>query len=524
MTTKQTVLLLGNEAIATGAMEAGISFAVGYPGTPSTDILEYLARNMKDADADWVVNEKVALEVAVGVSYTGRRCLCTMKHVGLNVAADPLMTASYLGVRGGLVIVVADDPGAYSSQNEQDTRYFASFAKVPLLDPSDSQEAKDFTVLAFDLSEEFETPVIVRPVTRVSHGLCPVTLGDKKPQKTPSVVKNPSRMIAVPSNVIRCHKALNEKQPKLRDWSAKSGLNRIISDGKSKGIITGGFAYTYVADFKDEFSILKIASYPFDETIIRDFVANKQEVWVVEEGYPFLETIARKFCAHVRGRLSGDIPSEGELGPEAIARHFKKLHDSPALSIPLPVRPPIMCPGCSHREVYKALKKAEPAFVAGDIGCYTLGAAPPLNALDSCLCMGGSIGKALGMSKQGIKRVVAVIGDSTFMHSGITGLVSASYLQADMLVLILDNLATAMTGHQPTPLTGLRANGSMGKAIDLETLCKACGADSVQTINAYEVDKNTEIFKETLNKPGVNVIISRGPCILLKGKEAKAKS
>ncbi|MBF0330121.1 MAG: indolepyruvate oxidoreductase [Nitrospirae bacterium] len=515
-------LMSGNEAIGRGAIEAGISIAVSYPGTPSTDILEYLARNF-EGPAQWVLNEKIALETAIGVSYTGKRAICSMKHVGVNVAADPLMTAAYLGIKGGLVLVVADDPGAYSSQNEQDTRFFASFAKLPCLEPSDAQEAKDLMLAAFELSEKMELPVILRTVTRVSHALSPVSVGEVRNQNALSLEKNPAKMLAVPSNVVRCHKALNKKQEELKVWARTSGLNKTAKNGQKKCIISCGIAFTYAKEFGKDYALLKIAAYPFDEKLIEDFVTGMDEVWVVEEGYPVIENIARKFSQNVKGKITGELSPEGELGPDALAKHLasgSKQNPAPASS-DLPIRPPVMCPGCPHREFYKALKEAGPSFTAGDIGCYTLGAAPPLSAMDTCLCMGASISKAAGISSQGVKRVAAVLGDSTFLHSGIPALISAVYNNANILVVIMDNDSTAMTGHQPTPLTGITAKGEQGGKVSLEEICRACGVKSVEVVNSYEIAKNTELLKQKLESEGVNVVISRSPCVLLVGKKKK---
>ncbi|MCX8027170.1 MAG: thiamine pyrophosphate-dependent enzyme [Thermodesulfovibrionales bacterium] len=518
----QRQLLSGNEAIGRGAIEAGISLAVGYPGTPSTEIIEYLARHFS-GQAMWAANEKVALEMAIGATYAGKRALCTMKHVGLNVALDPLMTAAYLGVKAGLVVIVADDPGAYSSQNEQDTRYLVNFAKIPCLEPSDSQEAKDMVIKAFDLSERFGLPVIVRSVTRVSHSYSPVIINEPKHENPTRIIKDPPTMIAVPSHVIACHKRLNEKQPKLIEWSNESGLNQIFKKrGQKKGIITCGVAYAYAAEFSDDFAILKIGAYPFDERIIKTFIRGLDEIWILEEGYPFIEDIALKYSKKIKGRRSGHIDMEGELGTEALRRHLIPNYSIPTIQLdaPLPGRPPVMCQGCPHREFYKSLNEAKPTFVAGDIGCYTLGAAPPLKALDTCLCMGASISKAAGMSLQGVNGVVAVIGDSTFIHSGITSLISAVYNKANILVAILDNSAVAMTGHQPTPATGVTAKGEEGGKIDLVELCKACGVDSIEVFSPYEdKEKNTATIKDKLNSKGVHVVISKAPCILSARKK-----
>jgi len=509
-------LLIGNEAIGRGAIEAGISFATSYAGTPATQILEYLAGHCS-GQVEWAVNEKVALETAVGASYAGRRVICSMKHVGLNVAADPLMTAAYLGIQGGLVLTIGDDPGAYSSQNEQDSRMYARFAKIPCLEPSNSQEAKDFTKLAFDLSEKFHLPVMLRGLTRVMHSSSLVTIEEPRPENPVRIEKNPDQMLAVPKNIVRLHKALNKKQEELKDWVEASGLNAVIRPGRKKGIIACGFANVYAGEYGADCSVLRISAYPFHEKMIKDFVCSLEEVWVLEEGEPIVEEIARKYSSQVKGKLSGEISREGELGPNALAPYFG-VSTSPATesSRALPVRPPVLCHGCPHREFYKALKAAAPAFTTGDIGCYTLGAAPPLNAIDTCLCMGASIGKAAGMANAGVKRVAAVIGDSTFIHSGITGLINAVYNNANIMVCILDNSTTAMTGHQPTPMLGMTAKGDVAGQINLEALCKACGVASVTVADPFKHDEMEAVLKEKIDAPGVNVVISRKPCILIK--------
>jgi indolepyruvate ferredoxin oxidoreductase alpha subunit len=514
------VLLSGNEAIGRGAIEAGISLAVSYPGTPATEILEYLARNFA-GEAEWALNEKIALETAIGASYAGKRALCSMKHVGLNVAADPLMTAAYLGIRGGLVLVIADDPGAYSSQNEQDSRIYAQFAKIPCLEPADAQEAKDMVIAAFDLSEKIELPVMVRTLTRVSHASSPVTIGEPRQQNSLSIEKNPERLLAVPSNVVRLHKVLNEKQDTLIEWAGSSGLNKVVKSGRKKGIIACGVASMYAQEYGDDFALLKIATYPFPESIIGKFVEGLEEVWVLEEGEPIVEEIARKYFPTVKGKISGDLSREGELGPDALASH---VWGDPSIKLDSPdllKRPPVMCPGCPHREFYKSLVAAGPSFTAGDIGCYTLGASPPLKALDTCLCMGASISKAAGIAKQGVKRVAAVIGDSTFLHSGIPALISAVYNKANILVVIMDNASTAMTGHQPTPLTGITAKGEVGGKVSLDELCRSCGVTSLEVVDPFNHESTERLIREKLDADGVNVIISRRPCVLIAGKTKK---
>ncbi|MGO9377278.1 MAG: thiamine pyrophosphate-dependent enzyme [Dissulfurispiraceae bacterium] len=518
MTTK--ALLSGNEAIGRGAIEAGISLATSYPGTPATEILQYIADNFS-GEAEWAINEKIALETAIGASYAGRRAICSMKHVGLNVAADPLMTAAYLGTKGGLVLVIADDPGAYSSQNEQDSRIYAKFSNIPCLEPADAQEAKDMVVAAFDLSEKIELPIMIRTLTRVSHASSPVTISQPRSQNPLSIEKNPERLLAVPSNVVRLHKTLNQKQDKLLEWSGSCGFNKIFRNGQKKGIIACGVASMYAREYGDDFALLKISSYPFPENIVKEFVEGLEEVWVLEEGEPIVEEIVLKYFPSVRGKLSGNLDREGELGPDALAYY---VWGTPPLKLDttdLLKRPPVMCPGCPHREFYKSLVAAGPSFTAGDIGCYTLGAAPPLKALDSCLCMGASISKAAGIAKQGVKRVAAVIGDSTFLHSGMSALISAVYNKANILVVIMDNASTAMTGHQPTPLTGVTAKGGDGGKVSLEDLCKACGVASLEVVDPFNHELTERIVRGKLDAEGVNVIISRRPCVLIAGKAHK---
>jgi indolepyruvate ferredoxin oxidoreductase alpha subunit len=508
-------LLSGNDAIGRGAIEAGISFATSYPGTPATEILQYIATHFS-GKAEWAVNEKIALETAIGVSYTGKRTICSMKHVGLNVAADPLMTSAYLGIKGGLVLVIADDPGAYSSQNEQDSRIFARFANIPCLEPSDAQEAKDMTMLAFDLSEKIALPVMLRTLTRVSHALSPVTIGEPRKENDLKLEKDPERLLAVPSNVVRLHKALNKKQVELKQWAADSGLNKVSKSGQKKGIIAAGITYTYARETAEDFAMLKISAYPFDDDTIKDFVTGLDEVWVLEEGEPIIEEAAKKYHSNIKGKLSGHLSDVGELGPDALIEALGKAAPKKASPSGLLMRPPVMCPGCPHRELYKSLKAAHPAFTTGDIGCYTLGAMPPLRAMDTCLCMGASISKAAGMSQVGAKRIAAVIGDATFLHTGVPALISAVYNKANILVIIMDNSSTAMTGHQPTPLTGYTAKGEEGGKVSLEDLCRACGVTSLEVIDPIHLETTEKLIKEKLDAEGVNVIIARRPCILNK--------
>lgn len=513
------VLMLGAEAIARGAIEAGISYATSYPGTPATQILEYVAKN-SEVPCEWSINEKIAYEVAYGVSLTGRRALCSMKHVGVNVAADPLMTSAYLGVRGGLVLAVGDDPGAYSSQNEQDSRYLASFAKIPCLEPYNGESAKEYTKLAYEISEEVSLPVMIRSQTRLLHCYEPVTIGSILPQKEINLIKDPLHQIAIPRHVITLHKELNSKQDKIKEIIKRYQFNQIIPGKGKVGIIACGLAYTYALELGEDLPLLKITAYPVEDELLKEFVKDLEEVIVVEEGYPFIEEKVRCFHPRVKGKLTGDLPLEGELGPNPLFKLFGK--EGQTTSETVPPRPPVLCPGCPHREFFKALLEAGPVFVAGDIGCYTLGALPPLQAMDTCLCMGASISKAVGIAKQGIKRVAAVIGDSTFWHTGVPALINAVYNKANILVCILDNSVVAMTGHQPTPHIGITAKGEKTKELSLVEICKACGVDSVVEIDPLKKEELVVALKKGLENEGVHVVIAKRPCVIVAGKLKKA--
>ncbi|OYT55117.1 MAG: indolepyruvate ferredoxin oxidoreductase subunit alpha [Candidatus Altiarchaeales archaeon ex4484_2] len=514
------VVLSGNESIARGALESGITLATGYPGTPSTEILEYIAAKAgRDVHAEWAVNEKVALETAVGASYSGVRALCCMKHVGVNVAADPLVTLAYTGVRGGLVLVAADDPGMHSSQNEQDSRFYAKFAKIPLLEPSDAGEARDMVRDAFILSEKTGLPVMLRTLTRVSHTSEPVEFSPVKKQKKPKLDVNRREWVMVPAYARVRHKILNQKQGKLIKYSEESGYNNVVKGGGELGVIASGVCFSYAMEFhQGDYSVLKIGSYPLGEKLLKNFLEGKKEILVLEEGEPFVEDQVRCLHPNVKGKRTGDIPLEGELTPEIVSLALgRKQVINQGSGIKLPQRPPVMCPGCPHRGSFYALKQNQPLIVTGDIGCYTLGVQKPLEALDTCLCMGASIGKAAGMSHSGAESVAAVIGESTFLHSGITSLMSAAYNQANILVLILDNSSVAMTGQQPTPATGVNIRGERTKKISIEEVCRSCGVDSVDVINPYRVGEMKELIGKRLGQDGVRVIVARAPCVMLGG-------
>jgi indolepyruvate ferredoxin oxidoreductase alpha subunit len=507
----EKTLMLGAYAIARGAIEAGISYATSYPGTPATQILEYIAQH-SSVPCEWSINEKVAYEVAYGVSLSGKRVLCSMKHVGLNVAADPFMSSAYLGTNGGFVLAIGDDPGAYSSQNEQDSRFYAQFAKVPCLEPADPEEARVLTKLAFELSEFLNLPVMVRSITRLLHCYAPVNIEKPAPEKRINIKRDPLHLLALPKHVKTLHEELNQKQLKAVNWLKEKEINKIIPGKGEVGIVACGIAYLYAKELGLDLPIYKISGYPIDEKSLKSFLSPLKEVVVLEEGYPLVEETVRLYHPNVKGKLSGDLPLEGELGPEPVLKLFGKLRES-LEPVKVPPRPPFLCKGCPHAEFFKALKEAEPGFVTGDIGCYTLGANPPLSALETCLCMGASIGKAAGLALQGVKRVAAVIGDSTFLHSGIPAIINAVCNKADILVCILDNSVVAMTGHQPTPETGLTAKGEETKAVDLAEICKACRVESVKVIDPFKKEETVKALKEGLENPGVWVVISKRPCV-----------
>ncbi|HPP81885.1 MAG TPA: thiamine pyrophosphate-dependent enzyme, partial [Deltaproteobacteria bacterium] len=421
-------ILSGNEAVARGAFEAGVSFAAAYPGTPSTEILETISELYKDIHAEWAPNEKVALEAAVGASYTGARALAVMKHVGVNVAADPLMTLPYTLVRGGIVLVSADDPELFSSQNEQDNRHYARFAKIALLEPSSSQEAKDFTVEAFKISEEFGTPVMLRTTTRISHSMGVVELGEASPMKAPTLERHPAEWVMLPANARRRHPVIEERILALKKFAETTPLNRIEMSDASLGIIASGVAYQYAKEAFPNASFLKLGMpYPLPERLVRDFASRVKDLWIIEELDPFVEEMVKALGIPCRGKER--VPLCGELNPDIVKAAVLGLEIPRPAPQALPPRPPSMCPGCPHRAMLYALKRNK-CFIAGDIGCYTLGFLPPLDAIDTCLCMGAGINHAHGMSKvfgPGEQKIAAVIGDSTFFHSGITGLANLAY-------------------------------------------------------------------------------------------------
>jgi len=515
-------LLSGNEAIARGIYEADVKLASAYPGTPSTEILETLAYRFPSVYSQWSPNEKVAYEVAIGASMGGARALVAMKHVGLNVAADPFMTHSYTGVNGGFVVVSADDPAMHSSQNEQDNRFYARFANVPLLEPSDSQEAKDMVVSAYGISEVFDTPVLLRTTTRVSHSKGIVEYAEKTEAPHKQFVKDASKYVMVPSNARGRHQIVEERLEKLKQFSEETPFNFIEENGSKVGIITGSIAYQYAKEVAPQFDYLKLGfSYPLPIKKIGEFIKNHDKVLVVEELEPFYEDQIKAAGLKVEGKKY--FSHLGELSPYRVAVGFKEagvLNEIP-LAVISPEenmfpRPPVLCPGCPHRGAFMALKKLK-VNVTGDIGCYTLGALEPLNALDSCICMGASIGNAIGMERvqHSDKGTVAVIGDSTFLHSGITGLMDAVYNKTNVTVMILDNSATAMTGGQQHPATGLTLMGKEAGKVDIPTVVKALGVKSVRILDDYDYEATLKTIKEELERPEPSVIIANRPCVLM---------
>jgi indolepyruvate ferredoxin oxidoreductase, alpha subunit len=514
-------LLSGNEAVARGAFEAGVALAASYPGTPSTEILETLAEKFPSIYSQWSPNEKVAFEVGIGASLGGGRALVTMKHVGLNVAADPFMTFAYTGVNGGFVIVSCDDPEMHSSQNEQDNRYFAKFGQIPFLEPSDSQEAKDMLITAYEMSELFDTPVMVRMVTRISHSKGIVELGETMHGPDKRFVKDPAKYVMIPSNARKRHVVVTERLEKLGRFAEETRYNSIENNGSRVGIITGGVSYQYAKEIAPKFDYLKLGmGFPLPMKKIAEFIKSHDRVFVIEELEPFYEEQIKAAGLQVEGKkYFGRL---GELSPYRVGLGLKEAGVIDKVEMPaitpadLFPRPPVLCPGCPHRGAFMALKKLGVA-VTGDIGCYTLGVMEPLNALDSCICMGASIGNAIGMEKVkgSEKGTVAVIGDSTFVHSGITGLLDAVWNRSNVTVMILDNRATAMTGGQQHPATGQTLMGDPSPRLDLKNLCHALGVPSVRELDAYNFDAALQMISEEIQRPGPSVIITSRPCVLM---------
>jgi len=518
-------ILSGNEAIARGAYEAGCLVASAYPGTPSTEILENVI-NYKEINASWAPNEKVALEVAIGASFGGARALACMKHVGVNVAADPLFTASYTGVKGGLVLVAADDPEMHSSQDEQDSRNYARFAKVPMLEPADSQECLAFTRLAFDLSEQFDTPVMLRSCTRISHGKSVVELGERRNDlPAPKLVKDAPKLVMLPGNARVRHPLVEERSVKLSEYGDKAAVNRMEIRSVEIGVICAGVTYQYVREALPDASVLKLGMvWPLPHNLIREFSSKVKQLYVVEELDPFIEDQVKAMGISCQGK--GLTSLCGELSPGRIRDAFAKAGIIPAVAAeaaavePVPPRPPNMCPGCPHRGLFYELNRAN-AYVTGDIGCYTLGFMPPLNAMDTCVCMGASISMGSGMVRalppEEQKRVVAVIGDSTFLHTGVNSLMEMAWNKAPATVIILDNRITAMTGRQENPASGFTLSGEQAEEVNIPELCKALGIKHVRTVDPYDLDATRQAIREEMERPEPSVVITNRPCVLIKG-------
>ena len=517
-------LMLGNKALARGLYEAGCCYISAYPGTPSTEVTEEAAR-FPEIYCEWAPNEKVAMETAYGASLAGKRSACAMKHVGINVAADPLYTMSYTGINAGLVIVVADDPGMHSSQNEQDSRHHAIAAKVPMLEPADSQEAVEMAREAYRLSEEYDTPVMVKLCTRVSHGQSVVETGERTvPVK--EYVKDIPKYVMVPDNARPRHPIVEARMERLREYAETTPLNRVEMGDRKLGIITHSTSYQYVKEVMGkDCSVLKLGmTNPLPEKLIRDFAAQVDRLVVVEELEPIIENHCRAMGLTVDA--GKDVfPLIDEFSQTLLAKALKG-EEKPYVTVddPVPVRPPVMCAGCPHRGIFYTLSKNK-VTVLGDIGCYTLAAGAPLHAIEMCLCMGASIGAVHGFNKAlgeaGERKTVAILGDSTFMHSGMTGLADIAYNQSNSTVIILDNSTTGMTGHQQNPTTGFNLRGEPAGKIDLEALCRAMGFRRVVVVDPYDLKECDRVINEELAAPEPSVIIARRPCTLLKTVKAQ---
>jgi len=516
-------LMIGNKAVAQGLYDGGLEVVSSYPGTPSTEITEFLAK-FEDIHTEWAPNEKVACEVAFGAALAGVRSACAMKHVGLNVAADPLFTLSYTGVNGGMVICVADDPAMHSSQNEQDSRHYAMASKVPMLEPSDSNEAYLFAKSAFELSEKYDTPVLLRMCTRIAHSQSIVETSQREKKELAPYEKNGAKYIMMPANAIKRHPVVEERVKALSELAEDCAYNTVEYNSSEIGIITSGCSYLYVKEaLGDSVSVLKIGMpYPLPEKLIRDFAAKVKKLYVIEELDPIIENHVKSLGIEVTGKEMFSLL--GEYSQATVAKAFgKELPKSVSADSEIPNRPPMMCAGCPHRGIFYTLSKNK-ITVMGDIGCYTLGAVAPLNALDSTLCMGASISGLHGFNaarKEEFEgKSVAVIGDSTFMHSGMTGLVNIAYNATNSTVIILDNSITGMTGHQQNPTTGYNIRGEVAAKVNLEELCHALGINRVRVVDPYDLKACEVAIKEELSVKEPSVIISRRPCVLLKSVKA----
>lgn len=511
-------LLIGNEAVARGLYEAGLHVASSYPGTPSTEITECIAK-YDDVYSEWAPNEKVAMEVAAGAAIAGARSFCAMKHVGLNVAADPLFTASYTGINAGMVIAVADDPGMHSSQNEQDSRHYAKASKVMMLEPSDSEECLQYAKLAFVLSEQFDTPVILRLTTRVAHSRSLVNVGERDDQGLKEYKKDPMKYVMMPGMAIKKHIVVEQRVLDQIAWAETAEINTVEYNSTEIGVITSGISYQYAKEALGEnASYLKLGCvYPLPVEKIKDFAGKCKKVYVLEELDPFIEEHCKQNGIDVIGKEAFTL--QGEYSQSLIAKVILGKEDAFLnTDLDIPARPPVLCAGCPHRGLYYALKKLN-VTVSGDIGCYTLGALAPLGMMDTCICMGASVSALHGRNKadaENAKKSVAVIGDSTFMHSGVTGLINIAYNQSNSTVIILDNSITGMTGHQDNPTTGKTIKGDPTTAVSLELLAKAVGIDRVRVIDPYNLAECEQVIREEVEADAPSVIISRRPCALLK--------
>lgn len=510
--------MIGNEAVARGLYEGGLRVASSYPGTPSTEITECIAK-YDDVYSEWAPNEKVAMEVAIGSSIAGARSFCAMKHVGLNVAADPLFTASYTGVNAGMVIAVADDPGMHSSQNEQDSRHYAKAAKILMLEPSDSEECLEYAKAAYELSEKFDTPVILRLTTRVAHSRSIVNIGERNDIGVKEYVKNPGKYVMMPAMAKKRHIVVEDRMVAEREWAETASINTVEYNDKKIGVISSGICYQYAKEaLGDRVSYLKLGCVnPLPIELIKNFAANCDKVYVLEELDPFIEEHCKQLGIDVIGKDTFTL--QGEYSQNLIAKViFGETKPTMKADIDIPARPPVLCAGCPHRGLYYALKKLK-LTVSGDIGCYTLGALPPIGMMDTCVCMGASVSALHGRNKadeNNCKNSVAVIGDSTFIHSGITGLIDIAYNQSNSTVIILDNSITGMTGHQDNPTTGKTIKGDPTTAVSLELLAKAVGIDRVRVVDPYNLKECEDVIREEVAADEPSVVISRRPCALLK--------
>ncbi|MBN1434989.1 indolepyruvate ferredoxin oxidoreductase subunit alpha [Candidatus Fermentibacterales bacterium] len=519
--------LSGNEAVARGAWEYGVHFASAYPGTPSTEILEAIGESYPEIGSQWAPNEKVALETVAGASFGGARALTAMKHVGLNVAADPLFTLSYIGATGGVVIVSADDPGMHSSQNEQDNRNIARAAKVPMLEPADSNEAKLMVGEALEISERFDAPVMLRLTTRISHSKSLVELGPRRAVEVKGYERNIQKRVPIPAHARKLHSRVEKRMLELEEYGDGSPFNRIEKGDPSLGIVTSGISYQYVKEVLPSASVLKLGmTNPLPWKLIERFIESVEKLVVVEEGDPYLqEQIRARFLIPVEGKER--IPIEGELEPGIVRRGLGEGDpaQTPFVRAEVPARPPALCPGCPHRGAFYALSKIK-ASSTGDIGCYTLGLMPPHEALETVICMGGAVTVLNGLEKavgrEATGKLVAAIGDSTFIHSGITGLIDMVYNGGTGTVMIMDNGITAMTGGQQHPATGFDLRGEPAPRVDFEQLCRACGVKHVRTVDPHDLQEMEKALREELSREEPSVIITRRPCIMIGKPSGRA--